>query len=103
MEIAHPGKWKGNHTPENNRNYTPQNDRKQKILKMPDWKLHTLENARMENAQPLKCQKGNDWKITPRKMTENGQLEFARTENTHPWKCQNGNCKPWKVKEKLSF
>ena len=33
---------------------------------MPEWKLHTLDNARMENAQPVKYQNGNrmPWKIT---------------------------------------
>ena len=54
MEIAHPGKYQ---------------NRKCTTWKMPEWKLHALENDR---------------KITPSKMTENLQLEFARMENTQP-------------------
>ena len=53
--------------------------------KMPEWKLHALENDR---------------KITSQKMMENWQLEFVRLENTHPGKYQNGHCMPWKMTEK---
>ena len=50
--------------------------------KMPDWKLHTLENDR---------------KIMPKKMTEIARLEFAIMENAHPGQCQNGNFTQWKI------
>ena len=70
MKISHPGKYQNG---------------KCTTWKIPEWKLHALENDR---------------KITPWKMTENAQSEFARMENAHPGKCQNGNCTPWKMTEK---
>ena len=41
---------------------------------MPEWNLHTLENAR---------------KITPWKMTERSNLENAKMEIAHPGKHWN--------------
>ena len=59
MEIEHPRKWQKNHTPENDRkikfgkcqngNCTP--------WKIPEQKMHNLENTRMEIAHPGKWQK----------------------------------------------
>ena len=71
IEMAQPGKWLKNHTPENDRkikfgkcqnvNFTP--------WKIPEWQMYNLENTRTEMA----CF-GNDRKIT----TQN------RAENIHP-------------------
>ena len=70
MEISHPRKY---------------HNGKCTTCKIPEWKLHTLENDR---------------KITRWKMTENAQLEFARMENAQPVECQNGNCTSRKMTEK---
>ena len=44
--------------------------------KIPEWKLHNLENTRMEIPHPGKLQRSHNLEndrieITPRKMTEN--------------------------------
>ena len=67
------------YNPEIDRKFRPWKMTENHAWKMPEWKLHTLENDR---------------KITPRKMIENAQLEFARMENAHPGKCQKENCTP---------
>ena len=70
--------------------------------KMPEWKLHTLKNTRIENAQPVKCQNGNckPWKMTEKSHPGKWQKiynwnlpeqkihtpENARMETAHPGK-----------------
>ena len=51
---------------------------------LPEWKMHTLENARMEIAHPGKWQKNHTPEI-------DRKIKFG--------KCQNGNCTPWKIPE----
>ena len=53
---------------------------------MPEWKLHTLENTRMENAQPGKCQNGNcmPWKMTEK--SHSGKLQKIDNLNLPEWK-----------------
>ena len=84
MEIACPGKWQKNHTPEYDRKCSlnlPE-------WKMPEWKLHTLKNDR---------------KCPPRKIAENSYLENARNEIAHPGKYHNRKCTTWEMPEwKLS-
>ena len=55
------------YNPEIDRKFRPWKMTENHAWKMPEWKLHTLENTRMENAQPGKYQNGN---CTPWKMTE---------------------------------
>ena len=47
MENAHLGKWQKNHTLEK--------ARKNHDWKMPEWKMHTLENDRIESAHHGIC------------------------------------------------
>ena len=50
---------------------------------MTEWKLHTLENDRIENVRHGKRQKNHI-----RKMQEKSQLENDRMENAHHGKWQ---------------
>ena len=121
-EIAPPGKWQKNHTPDydrkctigicqngkcQNRNCTPWKMtekshsgkwEKYQIWKIPGPKLHTLENTRIENAQPGKYKNG---KCTPWKMTKNPAQEIDSKCTVGI--CQNGKCTHWKMLERKLY
>ena len=92
-EKSHPGKWQKMHN-----------------WNLPEWKMHTLENARMEIARPGKWQKNhtpeNDRKLTiwicqngkytPLKMPEQ-KLHALETDRKLTHQCWNGGIPPLQI------
>ena len=54
---------------------------------MKEWKMHNMENERMENAHPEKDRIYRHWR-----KVENAHLENERMENA-----QHGKCTTWKM------